>query len=61
MTDNDGGPEGGEPAWHIEAQYRYQINDNIAINPGIFVVLNPENDADNDAIWVGTIRTIFEF
>ena len=61
VTDNDGGPEDGEPAWHLEAQYRYQINDNVAINPGIFVVLNPENDTDNDAIWVGTIRTIFEF
>ena len=37
------------------------MNDNIAINPGFFVIFNPEHDADNDTIWVGTIRTIFEF
>ena len=60
VLDNDGGPDAEEAAWHLEAQYRYQLNDNIAINPGLFVVLNPENE-DNDAIWVGTIRTIFEF
>ena len=60
VLDNDGGPDAEEASWHLEAQYRYQLNDNIAINPGLFVVLNPENE-DNDAIWVGTIRTIFEF
>jgi hypothetical protein len=25
------------------------------------VVINPENNSANSAIWVGTIRTIFEF
>ena len=58
---NSGGDEDPDSAWHLEAQYRYQVNDNIAINPGFFVVLNPENNSSNDAIWVGTIRTIFEF
>lgn len=60
VTDNDAGTESSEAAWHIETQYRHQINDHIAINPGIFVVLNPENQ-DQDSIVVGTIRTIFEF
>ncbi len=58
---NSGGDEDPDSAWHLETQYRYQINDNIAINPGFFVVLNPENNSSNDTIWVGTIRTIFEF
>ena len=60
VSSNDAGEE-EDGAWHIEAQYRYQINDNVAINPGFFVVLNPENNSDNDPIYVGTIRTIFEF
>ncbi len=60
ILDNDGGADAEEASWHLEAQYRYQLNDNIAINPGVFVVLNPEN-ADNETIWVGTIRTIFQF
>ena len=58
---NSGGDEDPDSAWHLETQYRYQINDNIAINPGFFVVLNPENNNANDAIWVATIRSIFEF
>ena len=58
---NSGGDEDPDSAWHLETQYRYQINDNIAINPGFFVVLNPENNSANNAIWVGTIRSIFEF
>lgn len=61
VSSNDSGAEDDDSAWHIEAQYRYQINDNIAINPGFFVVINPENNSDNDTIYVGTIRTIFEF
>ena len=61
VSSNDGGSEDEDSAWHIEAQYRYQINDHIAINPGFFVVINPENNSDNNAIYVGTIRTIFEF
>jgi len=27
----------------------------------VFVILNPEHDDNNDTIWVGTLRTIFEF
>lgn len=58
---NSGGEEDPDSAWHLEAQYRYKVNDNIAINPGFFVVINPENNSSNDTIWVGTIRSIFEF
>jgi len=61
VSSNDGGEEDEDSAWHIEAQYRYQLNDHIAINPGAFVVINPENNSDNDTLYVGTIRTIFEF
>jgi carbohydrate-selective porin OprB len=61
VTDNDGGFEDDDTSWHLEAQYRYQLTDNIAINPGVFVILNPEHDDNNDTIWVGTLRTIFEF
>ncbi len=61
VTDIDGGFEDDDTSWHLEAQYRYQLTDNIAINPGVFVILNPEHDDNNDTIWVGTLRTIFEF
>ncbi|MEL7408809.1 MAG: iron uptake porin, partial [Cyanobacteria bacterium J06558_2] len=61
VSSNDSGAEEDDSAWHIEAQYRYKINDHVAINPGFFAVINPENDSDNDTLYVGTVRTIFEF
>ncbi|MBE9045232.1 iron uptake porin [Pleurocapsales cyanobacterium LEGE 10410] len=45
---------------HLETFYRYQINDNIAITPGIFLVTQPDH-SDRDSILVGTIRTRFRF
>jgi hypothetical protein len=48
-------------AYHIEAFYRFQINDNIGITPGFWVVINPENDSRNDTQFVGVIRTYFSF
>ncbi|MEL6930733.1 MAG: iron uptake porin [Cyanobacteria bacterium J06600_6] len=32
VSSNDGGEEDADSAWHIEAQYRYQLNDHVAIN-----------------------------
>ena len=46
---------------HLEGFYRYRINDNIAITPGIFVIFNPENNARNDTEYVGVLRTTFTF
>jgi hypothetical protein len=48
-------------SFHLEAFYRFNINDNISITPGFFVVTNPGNIEDNNAIWVGTLRTTFRF
>jgi hypothetical protein len=57
----EGGTSDKDTSYTIEALYRYPINDNIAITPGFYVVLNPNHNADNDTIWVGTIRTTFKF
>jgi len=61
VTANDGGPTGDESAFHIEGSYRYRVNDNISIEPGVLVIFNPENNSDNDTITVGLLRTIFSF
>lgn len=50
-----------DTSYHIEGFYRFQISDNIAITPGLFVVLNPEHNAANDTLWVGVLRTTFKF
>ncbi len=46
---------------HFEVFYRFKVNDNLSITPGFFFVTNPGHIADNDTLFVGTIRTTFRF
>jgi Carbohydrate-selective porin, OprB family/S-layer homology domain len=48
-------------SYHLEALYRYQLNDKVSITPGVIVLFNPENNKLNDTIYVGTVRTTFSF
>ncbi|MDX2231050.1 MAG: iron uptake porin [Leptolyngbyaceae cyanobacterium bins.349] len=50
-----------DPPFHLEAFYRFRINDNIAITPGIFVLFNPEGNSANNTQYVGVVRTTFTF
>lgn len=50
-----------DTSWHLEAFYTIQIDDNIAITPGLLIILNPEHDRGNDPIYVGTIVTTLRF
>ena len=61
VIDNDTGVEEDDANWHLQAQYRYKLRKGISINPGLIAILNPENNSDNDTVYVGTLRTIFEF
>ncbi|RUR76458.1 porin [Chlorogloeopsis fritschii PCC 6912] len=47
--------------WHIEGFYKYRVNDNISITPGVIYLLNPGQSSDNDDAIVGTLRTTFTF
>ncbi|MGB6297780.1 MAG: iron uptake porin [Rivularia sp. (in: cyanobacteria)] len=60
VTDSDA-VENDDKSWHLESFYRYPVNNNISITPGLLVILNPEGNDDNDTIYVGTLRTIFRF
>ncbi|MBW4457995.1 MAG: iron uptake porin [Nostoc indistinguendum CM1-VF10] len=46
---------------HFEALYRFQVNDNVSITPGMIAIINPDHNSNNDTIFVGTIRTTFQF
>lgn len=62
VTDSDiAGGEDADTSYHIEALYRLQLTDNVAITPGVLVILNPEHNDANDTIYVGTLRTTFTF
>lgn len=53
--------EESDTSYHIETFYRFQVNDNVTITPGLWVVINPENNSSNDTQYVGVIRTSFDF
>jgi Carbohydrate-selective porin, OprB family/S-layer homology domain len=46
---------------HVELFYKYQLNDNISITPGVIWISNPEQTDDSDDAFVGTVRTTFTF
>jgi hypothetical protein len=46
---------------HVEALYKYPINDNISITPGIIWLKSPNQDEDNDDVFIGALRTTFTF
>jgi len=46
---------------HFEFFYRFRVNDHLYVTPGFFAVTNPGHIADNDTIYLGTIRTTFLF
>jgi hypothetical protein len=48
-------------SYHLEAFYRFRLNDNISITPDAWVIFNPENNSRNDTQYVGVIRTTFDF
>ena len=46
---------------HLEMFYRFPVSEDISITPGLLVITNPEHDNNNDTLYVGTVRTVFEF
>ena len=46
---------------HLEAFYKYQLNNFISITPGIIWITAPNQNADNDDFVVVTLRTTFKF
>ncbi len=59
--DVEGFDEDEETSLHVEAFYQYKLNDNIAITPGVIYINNPDNNEDNDDLFIGALRTTFSF
>ena len=53
--------EDPDTSYLVEALYKFPLNDNILITPGAYAVFNPNHVEDNDTIYVGVVRTTFEF
>ena len=59
--DVEGFDDDAEKSLHAEVFYQYQLNDNIAITPGVIYVNKPDNNEDNDDLVIATLRTTFGF
>jgi len=46
---------------HVEAYYKHQLNDNLSITPSVIWITAPNQDADNEDIVIGGLRTTFNF
>lgn len=57
------GREGGQPGTttHVEVFYRWQVNDNISVTPGLIWIFQPGHTPDSDSIGIGVLRTSFSF
>ncbi len=54
--------EDSKQSLHLEAFYQYQVNDNIAITPGVVWITKPDtNSLNTDDLVIGTVRTTFSF
>jgi hypothetical protein len=50
-----------DTSYLVEALYKLPLNDNISITPGAYAVFNANHDTTNDTVYVGVVRTTFEF
>ncbi len=62
-SDGDGNDEeiSNDVPIHLEGFYKYQLNDNISITPGIVWLPTPNQDGDNSDIFICALRTTFSF
>jgi hypothetical protein len=59
---NVGGRRGSDyNGLHVEGFYRFQLNDNISITPGVIWLTAPNQNNNNDDAIIGAIRTTFTF
>ncbi|MDX2232579.1 MAG: carbohydrate porin [Leptolyngbyaceae cyanobacterium bins.349] len=46
---------------HLETFYQWRVVDNFNLSLGLIVVFNPEHNAANDPVYIGTLRSSFLF
>jgi hypothetical protein len=52
---------GGQIPFAVEGFYRFRVNDNISITPGVIWLTSPGGDDDIEDTFAGAIRTTFSF
>jgi hypothetical protein len=62
LLEGGNGDSGGQKraSTHVEAFWRWQLNDRLSITPGVIAVFNQGN-AGSDTTYIGALRTSFSF
>ncbi|MEM6752535.1 MAG: iron uptake porin, partial [Cyanobacteria bacterium P01_C01_bin.38] len=55
------GRDDADVPYHIEGFYKYRLNDNVSITPGVVYQTSSGQNDDNDDVFIGTLRTTFTF
>ena len=55
------GAQDSDVPYHIEGFYKYRVNDNVSITPGVIYQTSTGQNEDNDDVFIGTLRTTFTF
>jgi hypothetical protein len=58
---SDGVDDDDETPIHVEALYRWAVNDFISVTPGVIAVFNADTGNDNNTAILGVVRTEFNF
>jgi hypothetical protein len=65
VTSSKGGTarsvRGEDTPFAIQGFYSFKVSDNIAIQPGVIYITNPNGNNDNNNVWVGSLKTTFKF
>ncbi|NES72726.1 MAG: carbohydrate porin, partial [Okeania sp. SIO2D1] len=48
-------------AYHLEGFYKYKLNKNISLTPGLIWLPNINQNSSNEDVFIGTLRTTFTF
>jgi hypothetical protein len=65
VTSSKGGSartvRGEDAPFAVQGFYSFKVSDNIAIQPGIIYITNPNGNNNNNNVWVGSLKTTFKF
>jgi hypothetical protein len=55
------GVQDGDVPYQVEGFYKYRVNDNVSITPGVIYQTSSGQNEENDDVFIGTLRTTFTF
>ena len=61
LSNDTPGREDTGTSYHVELTYRHRINNRVYLQPGVYMVTNPDHNPSNETLWMTTLNTLFIF